>query len=55
MHDLCIDAPTGSGKTLAYVLPVLQRCLCRPVGSGVQALVVLPTRALAGQVRVLLN
>lgn len=50
MHDLCIDAPTGSGKTLAYALPVLQRCLERPVTSGVQALVVVPTRVLAQQV-----
>jgi superfamily II DNA/RNA helicase len=49
-HDLCINAPTGSGKTLAYALPVLQRCLSMPSTSGVQALVVVPTRVLAKQV-----
>jgi Lhr-like helicase len=50
-HDLCIAAPTGSGKTLAYALPLLQRCLQQPSAEGLRALVVVPTRALAQQVR----
>ena len=49
-HDLCIAAPTGSGKTLAYALPLLQRCVAQPA-PGLRGLVVVPTRALAQQVR----
>lgn len=53
-HDLCIAAPTGSGKTLAYALPVVNG-LARGQQGGrlhfLQALVVLPTRDLAVQVR----
>ena len=52
-HDLAISAPTGSGKTLAYALPLLQRCLAQPAAppGHLRALVVVPTRALAQQVR----
>eukprot|EP00249_Psilotum_nudum_P015704 c25478_g1_i2 orf=676-2382(-) len=50
MRDLCVCSPTGSGKTLAYVLPIVQMlskyCLRR-----LRALVVLPTRDLAVQVK----
>ena len=49
--DFCIAAPTGSGKTLAYVLPVLQALIGRRV-TRLRALIILPTRDLAMQVRV---
>ena len=49
-RDVCISAPTGSGKTLSYVIPIVNdlipRIVCR-----VRALVVLPTRELAAQVK----
>eukprot|EP00938_MAST-03A_sp_MAST-3A-sp1_P006351 g6351.t1 len=49
-RDICISAPTGSGKTLSYVIPIVNdlipRIVCR-----VRALVVLPTRELAAQVK----
>ena len=48
-HDVCICAPTGSGKTLAYALPMLQALAGRAV-PRLRALIVLPTRDLAGQV-----
>lgn len=38
-RNICINFPTGAGKTLVYVLPIMQ------------ALVVLPTRDLAWQVK----
>ncbi len=47
-RDLLGQAPTGSGKTLAFALPIIQRC--QPDHSGVQALVLVPTRELASQV-----
>lgn len=50
-HDLCINAPTGSGKTLAYTLPLLHRCLAVPRVKGTRALIIVPTRVLASQVR----
>jgi len=50
-RDLCVSAPTGSGKTLAYVIPVVQELLNRVV-CRLRCLVVLPTRELAAQVRV---
>jgi ATP-dependent RNA helicase RhlE len=47
--DVVIEAPTGSGKTLAFVLPMVER-LAGHQGHGARALVVTPTRELAGQV-----
>lgn len=49
-RDLCINSPTGSGKTLAYALPIVQALSTRSV-KCLRALVVLPTRDLALQVR----
>lgn len=49
-RDLCINSPTGSGKTLAYALPIVQMLSTRSV-KCLRALVVLPTRDLALQVR----
>lgn len=48
--DVCITAPTGSGKTLAYALPILHALAGRRV-VRLRALVLLPTRDLAQQVR----
>jgi len=48
--DICISAPTGSGKTLAYVLPIVQSLLRRVV-CHLRALVILPTKDLANQVK----
>lgn len=46
--DMVLLSPTGTGKTLAYLLPLLERLdiSC----SGVQAVIVLPSRELARQV-----
>ncbi|KAJ3152423.1 ATP-dependent RNA helicase dbp6 [Geranomyces michiganensis] len=49
--DLCVSAPTGSGKTLAYALPIVE-ALGNRVVPRVRALIVLPTRDLAAQVKV---
>ena len=48
--DILVSAPTGSGKTLTYALPVIQQLLPRVV-TRLRALVLLPTRGLAVQVR----
>ena len=48
--DICVSAPTGSGKTLAYVLPIVQSLLRRVV-CHLRALVILPTKDLASQVK----
>lgn len=48
--DICVSAPTGSGKTLAYVLPIVQSLLQRVV-CHLQALIILPTKDLANQVK----
>jgi ATP-dependent RNA helicase RhlE len=50
--DVWACAQTGSGKTAAFALPLLQRLLVTPGGSGhrVRALVLVPTRELAAQV-----
>lgn len=49
-RDLCVNSPTGTGKTLAYALPIVQMLSTRAV-KCLRALVVLPTRDLALQVR----
>ena len=48
-HDLIAQAKTGSGKTAAFSLPLLSRLQVGP-NTGVQALVLCPTRELADQV-----
>ena len=59
-RDLLISARTGAGKTLAYLLPTLQRLLtvkeANPSAApAVRAIVLVPTRELALQVRDVLN
>ncbi|WP_353171466.1 DEAD/DEAH box helicase [Paracandidimonas soli] len=52
-HDLMVSSQTGSGKTAAFMLPALHRIAQQPSmnkGSGVQVLVLTPTRELAMQV-----
>lgn len=46
--DLVLLSPTGSGKTLAFLLPLLASL--RPEASGVQALILSPSRELALQI-----
>jgi ATP-dependent RNA helicase RhlE len=48
-HDVLAQSPTGSGKTLAFALPLVER-LGDHRGGGPRALVLVPTRELAGQV-----
>lgn len=47
-RDVVGQARTGSGKTLAFTLPLLQTC--DPALTEPQALILVPTRELAGQV-----
>ncbi|MBV9281035.1 MAG: DEAD/DEAH box helicase, partial [Chloroflexi bacterium] len=47
-RDVVGQARTGSGKTLAFGLPLLS--LCDPDLAAPQALILVPTRELAGQV-----
>ncbi|WP_410220490.1 DEAD/DEAH box helicase [Pedobacter sp.] len=47
-NDVCLLSPTGSGKTLAFLLPLIKQ-LQHGV-SGVQALILVPTRELALQI-----
>jgi ATP-dependent RNA helicase RhlE len=47
-HDLLVQSPTGSGKTLAFGIPMVD--LIEPGERGPQALVLAPTRELAGQI-----
>ncbi|WP_044129386.1 DEAD/DEAH box helicase [Rudanella lutea] len=46
--DTVLIAPTGSGKTVAFLLPVLR--LLKPEQTGVQCLVLAPSRELALQI-----
>lgn len=46
--DILLLSPTGSGKTLAYLLPLYLEM--KPDVTGVQALVVAPTRELVQQI-----
>ena len=50
-RDVCGKAKTGSGKTLAFGLPILQRVDQGRAAAGPRALVLVPTRELAIQVR----
>jgi superfamily II DNA/RNA helicase len=47
-HDLLVQSPTGSGKTLAFGVPLVD--LIDSQGQGPQALILAPTRELAGQI-----
>jgi ATP-dependent RNA helicase RhlE len=47
-RDLLVQSPTGSGKTLAFGIPMVD--LIEPGGNGPSALVLAPTRELAGQI-----
>jgi superfamily II DNA/RNA helicase len=47
-HDLLVQSPTGSGKTLAFGIPLVDRV--EPGAKGPAALVLAPTRELAGQI-----
>ena len=46
--DVLAKAPTGSGKTLAFAVPIVERT--EPADGRPSALVLVPTRELAGQV-----
>ena len=52
-HDVVVQARTGTGKTAAFGLPLLE--LVDPTRSGVQALILTPTRELSQQVAAELN
>lgn len=47
-RDLVLLSPTGSGKTLAFLLPILS--FLKPEVTGVQALILVPSRELALQI-----
>ena len=47
-RDLLVQSPTGSGKTLAFGVPLVD--LIEPRKHGPQALILAPTRELAGQI-----
>jgi ATP-dependent RNA helicase DeaD len=49
--DLLGQARTGTGKTAAFVIPILERVQTSKRGQGPQALILVPTRELAVQVR----
>ena len=49
--DLVASAETGSGKTAAFLLPILTRLLAGKRPAGTRALILVPTRELALQVR----
>ncbi|MEQ9415216.1 MAG: DEAD/DEAH box helicase [Cyclobacteriaceae bacterium] len=46
--NMMLLAPTGSGKTLAFLLPLLHQLT--PEDTGVQALIVAPSRELSLQI-----
>ncbi|AHF03107.1 RNA helicase [Marichromatium purpuratum 984] len=51
-RDLMVCAATGSGKTAAFLLPMMQHMLETPkADGGTRALILVPTRELARQVR----
>ncbi len=49
--DVMAQARTGTGKTAAFVIPILERLAKQKRGEEPQALVLVPTRELAVQVR----
>ena len=49
--DVLGQARTGTGKTASFVLPILERMMSAGRGGGPRALVLVPTRELAVQVR----
>jgi ATP-dependent RNA helicase DeaD len=49
--DVLGQARTGTGKTASFVLPILERMLTAGRGGGPRALVLVPTRELAVQVK----
>ena len=49
--DVLGQARTGTGKTAAFVIPILERVEAHKKGTGPQAIVLVPTRELAVQVR----
>lgn len=49
-RDILAKAPTGSGKTLAFGIPVVERCQ-NASSRRPKALILTPTRELAGQIR----
>lgn len=51
-RDILASAQTGTGKTAAFAIPVLQKLLEKKKNKqeGIRALVITPTRELAGQV-----
>ena len=49
--DVLGQARTGTGKTAAFTIPVLERLTPAKKGGGPQALILVPTRELAVQVR----
>ncbi|MFM8735749.1 MAG: DEAD/DEAH box helicase [Pirellulales bacterium] len=49
--DVLGQARTGTGKTASFVLPILERMLTPGRGGGPRALVLVPTRELAVQVK----
>lgn len=53
-RDVLGLAQTGTGKTAAFVLPIIQRLLDRPQ-TGLNALIIAPTRELSEQILTVLN
>ena len=49
--DVMGQARTGTGKTAAFVIPILEKIQAGKKGRGPQALILVPTRELAVQVR----
>jgi len=47
-------ARTGSGKTACFLIPIFEKLKARVAKSGARALILLPTRELAVQVKIVL-
>ena len=50
-HDVMGQAQTGTGKTASFAIPILEQLAAPQEIPGVQAIILVPTRELAGQVR----